>query len=211
MVQDVPVYLLSDTKILIKGVGIFLTLFFIILTPIQIHKEVLTMSSIRQSTCPSAVLQWQTIAERWSRQTNVPVALILAFIDQESGGNSKAYRAEKEYLAEYVSKECGRNKVDLIKKATGLTEQEIITSYGLMQPLFTLAYGYGARSIADLYDPNKNIRFCVAHISNLMKKHNRNIRLVAGEYNGAGQMSAYARDIEQLYKKYDAYINKKGV
>lgn len=85
-------------------------------------------------------------------------------------GNPKAYRPEKDYLKRYVSKSAGRIKVDNLKKETGLTEQEIITSYGLMQPLFTLAYGYGARTVEDLYDPNLNIRYCTAHISTLMEE-----------------------------------------
>ena len=194
----------------LKGIGILLMLFFIaLLTHDKLHKgKVIPMSSIKSSVCPTAVLQWRTIAERWSRQTNVPVALILAFIDQESGGNPKAHRPEKDYLKRYVSKSAGRTKVDNIKKETGLTEQEIITSYGLMQPLFTLAYGYGARTVEELYDPNLNIRYCTAHISTLMKKHSRNIRLVAGAYNGAGSNSAYAIDIEKLYMKYDKIINR---
>lgn len=194
----------------LKGIGILLMLFFIaLLTPDKLHKgKVIPMSSIKSSVCPAAVLQWRTLAERWSRQTNVPVALILAFIDQESGGNPKAYRPEKDYLKRYVSKSAGRIKVDNLKKETGLTEQEIITSYGLMQPLFTLAYGYGARTVEDLYDPNLNIRYCTAHIGTLMKKHSRNIRKVAGAYNGAGSNSAYAIDIEKLYAKYDKIINR---
>lgn len=196
----------------LKGIGIILMLFFVVfLTPDKLHKGVMIpMSSIKSPICPLAVMQWRSLAERWGKQTNVPVALILAFIDQESGGNPKAYRPEKDYLKRYVSKSAGRIKVDNLKKETGLTEQEIITSYGLMQPLFTLAYGYGARTVEDLYDPNLNIRYCTAHIGTLMKKHSRNIRKVAGAYNGAGSNSAYAIDIEKLYAKYDKIINRKG-
>ena len=176
------------------------------------------MSSVLQKTCPSAVLQWKDKAEYWSRQTKVPTALILAFIDQESGGNTKATRTEIEYCKNLLNTVAGSNKINEISKTTKLQPQDIVTSYGLMQPLFMLAYGYGARSIADLYDPSTNIRYCAAHINVLHEqiarsdKHgwtsDKHIRKVAGKYNGAGEESKYAQDIVTLYHKYADYLSK---
>lgn len=154
------------------------------------------------STCPSAVLQWKKYAIHWGRQTGLHPALILAIIDQESGGNAKAKRAEPEYLNKLLHTDAGRKKIMKICDTTDLDMQGVVTSYGLMQPLFTLAYGYGARSVDELYDPSKNIRYCSAHLANLMKKHNGSIRRAAGAYNGAGADSKYARDVEKLYAKY---------
>lgn len=80
-----------------------------------------------------------------------------------------------------------------------------------MQPLLMLAYGYGAKSKHDLLDPNKNIRYCTAHIAVLAKQTgtgytDTHILQIAGAYNGAGANSTYARDILTLYKKYQTYL-----
>ena len=176
------------------------------------------MSSVLQKSCPAAVLQWEEKAEYWSRITKVPTALILAFIDQESGGNPKAVRYEEAYCLHYRSTPLGAAKLAEIRKETGIRDIEAVASYGLMQPLFTLAYGYGARSIEDLYDPSTNIRYCAAHINVLHKqiaKHDahgwtsdKHIRKVAGSYNGAGEESKYAKDIVTLYHKYADYLSK---
>lgn len=155
------------------------------------------------------VRQWLSIAEKWSRQTGVPAALILAVIEQESGGNPYAERYEKEYEARYVTNS-GKNA--RIALECGLTRQQVATSYGLMQLMFPLAYGYGARSIEDLHDPDKNIRFGAAHLKTLMSKHCAGniddvcIRKIAGAYNGAGSGSSYARNVYSLYLRYESWI-----
>ena len=176
------------------------------------------MSSVLQKSCPAAVLQWEEKAEYWSRITKVPTALILAFIDQESGGNPKAVRYEEAYCLHYRSTPLGAAKLAEIRKETGIRDIEAVASYGLMQPLFTLAYGYGARSLEDLADPSKNIRFSTAHLVSLhlkfmqIDKHgwtsDLHIQKVAGAYNGAGENSKYAKDIVTLYHKYNSYLRK---
>ena len=175
------------------------------------------MSSVKSSLCPSAVLQWQSYAEHWSRQTGIPTALGLAVIDQESDGRASVSRTEAQYLKELLTTTEGSAKIKKIQKDTGLSEKEIVTSYGLMQPLFTLAYGYGARSKEDLYDPNKNIRYCMAHLSVLAKKHlkqgekkfsDSHIKRIAARYNGCGEEDSYARDVLVLYRKYTSYLSK---
>lgn len=168
------------------------------------------MSSVTSTTCPSRVLQYLPFATKWAKQTGVPVAFILAIIDQESDGNVKATRAEPAYHSRLMQQKASKEQLMRMSAATGLKTLDIVTSYGLMQPLFSLAYGYGARRIEDLYDPDKNIRYCSAHLGTLWKKHKGNMRQVAGDYNGAGETSVYASDVVSLYKKYDAYL-KKGV
>lgn len=197
--------------------------FFILLTSAEIQhlhhkpKEVNNMSSVKSSLCPSSVLQWQSYVEHWSRQTGIPTALGLAVIDQESDGRASVSRQEASYLKELLTTSEGAVKIRRIQKETGLSEKEIVTSYGLMQPLFTLAYGYGARSKEDLYDPNKNIRYCMSHLSVLAKKHlkhgekkfsDAHIRRIAARYNGCGEEDSYARDVLALYKKYTSYLTK---
>lgn len=155
------------------------------------------------------VEQWRELAEKWSRQTGTPTALILATIEQESGGDPRAIRYEKEYEERYV---INNSKNRRIAEECGLTTKQVATSYGLMQLMFPLAYGYGARSIQALLDPNQNIRFGSAHLGTLISKYRVGeidavcIRKVAGEFNGAGSASAYARNIYALYLQYEAWL-----
>lgn len=155
------------------------------------------------------VKQWLSIAEKWSRQTGTPASLILATIEQESGGDPYATRYEREYEDRYVT---GNRKNLQIAAECGLTKREMATSYGLMQLMFPLAYGYGARSIEDLFDYDKNIRFGSAHLGTLISKYRLGemdsacIRKAAGAYNGAGSASSYARNIYSLYLQYEEWI-----
>ena len=50
------------------------------------------------------VTQWRKLAEYWGRQTECPAALILAVIEQESGGDKDAVRYEPEYEKRYKAR-----------------------------------------------------------------------------------------------------------
>lgn len=155
------------------------------------------------------VRQWLSFTEKWSRVTDVPASLILAVIEQESGGNPFAERYEKEYEARYVTNNAKNARIAV---ECGLTRAQVATSYGLMQLMFPLAYGYGARSIEDLQDPDKNIRFGAAHLKTLISKYCAGsidelcVRKVAGAFNGAGSSSSYARNVYALYLQYEGWI-----
>lgn len=159
------------------------------------------------------VTQWRLLAEKWSRQTGAPVALILATIEQESGGNPNATRHEPAYQRQYVD---GNAKNLRIARECGLTPAEVATSYGLMQLMFPLAYGYGARSKAALLTPDQNIRFGAAHLGALISKCRfavtdiACIRIVAGGFNGGGSGSAYARNVAALYQRYEGWLKSNG-
>ncbi len=160
--------------------------------------------------------KWRKLAEYWSRPTKCPAALILAVIQQESGGNPKATRFEPEYLKRYA-KRCKE-----IADAGDISEQEVAISYGLMQLMLPLAWGYmspeqkqdGCGGIMTCLNPAQNIRFGAAHLGNLMKKAAPNgapldmaiVRTVAGKYNGGGSDSAYARNVSALYVRYDKWL-----
>lgn len=100
----------------------------------------------------------------------MPAALILAVIHQESGGRSGAVRPEKLYLRRYGS----TPKFINIIKATGLKPEQIATSYGLMQLMLPLAWGYmsecdkGPGAIVALLDPEKNVRYGSAHLATVL-------------------------------------------
>lgn len=154
------------------------------------------------------VLKWQHVVEMWARLTKVPTWLLYATIQQESGGNENATRFEPGYLKTY----CHVPKFIQIQKKTLLTPEEIATSYGLMQLMLPLAWGYLSDSqrkpyIKDvLLDPSQNVRFGAAHLGTLLKKlpdlSDKNIAVAAGRYNGAGANSSYARNIVALCKQY---------
>lgn len=152
---------------------------------------------------------WRPLSEKWAKQTGVPAALILAVIGMESGGQPHVTRYEPAYQKRYVD-----SNRDALRKAAecGLTSEQYATSYGLMQLMFQVAYGYGARSIADVLDPHNNIRYGAAHLGALKKRHcvgdinGVGLRAIAGAYNGAGASSAYARGVYNLYIKYEEWL-----
>ena len=152
--------------------------------------------------------RWKTLAQKWSRQTGCPAALILAVIQQESGGNPKAARYEAGYEQRYS------NRCNEIARSAHLKTSEVATSYGLMQLMLPLAWGYLSAAdklspIQALYDPDKNIRYGAAHLAALIKGRPITaavIRDVAGKYNGAGSDSAYARNVCALWRKYEEAI-----
>lgn len=172
------------------------------------------------------VFRWKSLADRWGRQTECPPALILAVIEQESGGDPGAVRFEPDYLARYGDR-CRE-----IAKAAGVTPEAVATSYGLMQLMMPLAWGYmgpDARKdpIGALLDPDQNIRFGSAHLGILIRKELARsndalrlmqgsprgidgavVRIAAGRYNGAGSGSAYARNVCALCRRYEEQLKE---
>lgn len=172
------------------------------------------------------VFRWRKLAEKWGRQTGCPPALILAVIEQESGGDPGATRHEPEYLKRYGAR-CRE-----IARVCGLSLEDVATSYGLMQLMLPLAWGYmgpAARKepIAALLDPDQNVRFGAAHLGVLLRKglskHNdvvslalgagggidaAIVRAAAGRFNGAGSGSAYARNVCALWRRYAEYLKE---
>ncbi|KEJ93324.1 hypothetical protein EH55_08450 [Synergistes jonesii] len=172
------------------------------------------------------VFRWRELAEKWGRQTGCPPALILAVIEQESGGGPEATRHEPEYMERYEAR-CRE-----IAHACGLSLEDVATSYGLMQLMLPLAWGYmgtAARKdpVAALLDPDQNVRFGAAHLGVLLRKelarHNDAVRLAlgagggidaaivraaAGRFNGAGSGSAYARNVCALWRLYEGRLKE---
>lgn len=153
--------------------------------------------------------RWRELAQKWSRPTKCPAALILATIQQESGGQPGVSKYEPGYEREHLAR-CKE-----ISRATGLATKDIATSYGLMQLMVPTAWGYlsavdkGAGVITALLDPDKNIRYGAAHLST--KIGNRDItpaviRDAAGRYNGGGSNSDYARNVFALWQRYDKWL-----
>ena len=152
--------------------------------------------------------KWRKLSEYWSGRTGCPAALILAVIQQESGGDATAFRYEPEYEKRYKA------RCEEIARACNLSTKAVATSYGLMQLMLPLAWGYMSASdkpgpIAALCDPDKNIRYGAAHLAALIKGRPVTapvIRDIAGKFNGAGSGSAYARNVCALWRKYEEAI-----
>ena len=165
---------------------------------------------------PKAVLEHRELAEKWSRQTRVPSALILAVIQQESGGRAAAVRAEAGYLKQYGA----TPKFVQIVKVTKLAPEQVAASYGLMQLMLPLAWGYmspedkGTGALAALLDPDKNIRYGAAHLAALMSKYMVcdldavTVTRIAGAYNGGGVLSLYAKNVTALWVRYSAWLKE---
>lgn len=172
------------------------------------------------------VLRWRRPAEYWGRQTGCPAALILAVVQQESGGDPAAVRYEPEYERRYEAR-CRE-----VAGACGLSVKDAASSYGLMQLMLPLALGYMSpedkeRPVEALFDAGRNIRYGAAHLGVLLRKelarHNDAmslalglrreidaaiIRVVAGRYNGGGSGSAYARNVCSLWQRYEAWLKE---
>ena len=166
---------------------------------------------------PKAVIEHRELASKWGRQTHVPAALILAVIQQESGGRAAAVRAEAGYLKQYGA----TPKFVQIVKATRLMPEQVAASYGLMQLMLPLAWGYmsegdkGSNAIVALLDPEKNVRYGSAHSAVLLKQvcncMKRNIdedvvRAVAARYNGCNLYDDYADNVVALWRRYDKWL-----
>lgn len=163
------------------------------------------MSSVNNPKAPARVLQYKASAEHWSKQTGVPTALILAIIDQESDGREESTRYEPAYTP------APTHRPAMDKAGVPLEVQK--TSYGLMQMMFPVAWGYGARNTIELRTPHVAIRYGAAHIAALAKGLSKSptwtpafIREVAARYNGSKPTGKYASDVLKLYQKYQTEV-----
>lgn len=171
------------------------------------------------------VARWRGLAEFWVRRTGCPPALILAVIEQESGGNPDAVRYEPEYEERY------RARCAEVAAAAGIEVSRVASSYGLMQLMLPLAWGYmGAEQrrgdvVAVALDPEQNVRFGAAHLGALIGKELTRrtdavsralgagreidgsvVRSVAGRFNGAGCSSVYAKNVCSLWRRWGEWL-----
>jgi hypothetical protein len=151
-------------------------------------------------------------------QIGVSQSLVLAVIQQESGGSASATRYEPGYEKSYVL--ASADRMNLVRKLN-ITTHDAASSWGLMQLMFFTAYGYGCRTTAQLLDPDQNIRFGTAHLASLIKSYNGDKGQALAAYNGGsggatayaiGQDTAatrYSRNVQALYEQYkDEYMPK---
>ncbi len=163
---------------------------------------------------PQKITQYREIIDKWCTQIGVSQSLVMAVIQMESGGNPNAKRPEPGYMRAYVEK---NPKWLKFSRETGITLQEIATSYGLLQMMFATAHGYGCKTVAQALDPSQAIRFGVAHLKTLLDKYPIGEALAAynGGDGGASQYrtgkdtpaTRYAKNVLALFERYKAEIS----
>ena len=127
----------------------------------------------------------------WSNQYELPVALVMGIIAQESGFNSLAKRYEP--------------KLDT-------------SSYGLTQILYTTAKDYGFTGDEDsLFDDNVNLKFGLKYLKKQYDKYNQNIQDTISAYNlgtakklssGKYANQQYVNQVLSYYMFYNAKFNE---
>jgi len=122
------------------------------------------------------IAKWLDLARKWGGHPDIQVdpALILAVIQQESGGNHEARRFEPAYCERYIDTDPAWQKRMAYNR---WTREDVACSYGLMQPMFPTAWGYGCRDPRSLLDPDSNIRFGSAILASLIRKYSKGKRM----------------------------------
>ena len=159
------------------------------------------------------VTMFTPLAQKWGRLNGIPTELVLAIIHQESGGNPNSKRFEPAYLQKYS----GDTKFKEIHITTGLSPQDIATSYGLMQIMPMTAWGYLSsydktpNLIKVLTDPSSNIRYCTSFLKTLISKNNGDLALAIKSYNGTGPAAErYSKNVIALSREYRTYLDSNG-
>ena len=168
----------------------------------HLPKEHLTMVTFMPN---AKVIKWYEIVDKWCTELQVSQSLILAMIQQESGGNENAVRYEPAYEQRYIL----NNKTWLDRcRAGGFTSKEAATSYGLMQIMFPTAWNYNVTKPKELFDPSTNIRVGTAIMAGRLKKYTIEDALVT--YNGgegallkpSSSAWRYSKNVYTLFQKY---------
>ena len=159
---------------------------------------------------PENISQWVPQVNEVCMKVGISQSLVLAVITKESNGNPNAKRKEPRYRREYVD----INPTWLTySRKNNVSLEDIPTSYGLMQMMFTTACGYGCKSLVQALDPYESIRFGAAHLKMLLNKYDDMGEALAAYNGGNGGAAAwrakkntdavvYAKDVMRIYEEY---------
>lgn len=165
-------------------------------------------------TPPEKVIRYRSLVDRWCGELKVSQSLILSIIQMESAGNPDAIRYEPAYEKRYIlNNAVWRERC----KQIGISSKEAATSYGLMQLMFTTAWGFNCRNPKDLFDPNTNIRFGTALVAQKFKKGMTAEETLCAYNGGDGAVAKlrsgeatdavkYSRRGMELYNNYRAWM-----
>lgn len=137
------------------------------------------------------VIRWRPQVDKWCVNLKISQSLVFAVMQMESGGNPDVTRFESAFEKRYIlgNAEWSKRIVEI-----GISSKEAATSYGLMQLMFTTAYGFDKTiTPAKLLDPDQNVRFGAALLKQKLKKFTVWETLCA--YNGGdGAVIKYRKD-----------------
>lgn len=143
-------------------------------------------------------LPWDVINES-ARESNMPVNLLAAIVQVESGGDPHACRFEKDYKYLFKTKE---NALD--NRITETTEMMLqMTSWGLTQIMGAVGRELGLKgSILGLVDPETNLDYCGRLLKRLASKYSERNDIIAS-YNAGSPI----KTLDGKYKNQQ-YVDK---
>jgi len=123
--------------------------------------------------------EYKNYIERLCKVMNLPLDIVVAMIITESSGNIKAHRVELAFYKRYI-----QDKLPWTSMEWYDDPNRISASYGLLQVMYTTAYGHGFRGKPeDLFDPHLSLLFgCLEYKAKLDKYNGEPINAVAA-YN----------------------------
>lgn len=146
-----------------------------------------------------------------ARELSIPPALALALVEQESGFNPSAYRAEPGYYDRNIGKNPSRWNTSPI-----FGDRTLWGSYGLTQVLASTAYGEGYPITVDprkggegwpsLYDPNFSARLGLRYWTKLFLKHSTFRDALAAYNAGTPKSSQGQKYADQVLARAAKYL-----
>lgn len=164
---------------------------------------------------PDVVMRYRPIVDKWCVQLGISQGLVLAVIHWESGGNPLAILFEPVY---YVKRIEPKPYWREMMAAKGWGPEDVASSYGLMQIMYPTAQSLGCPDPKLLFDPEQNVRFGVAYLAGLKRRHGGSEPLMLAHYNGglggakamlegrATRATNYARKVGALAERYRAFL-----
>lgn len=163
------------------------------------------------SRWPGNIARWATEIEGAARKFSVDPHLLAAIMMQESGGNPSAARLERGYMARYVS---GNPRWDAARRM-GWTDEQLATSWGLMQVLGTTAWAdLGAHyPPSRIVEPDLNVRLGAKYLRKMLDRYGGDTFAALLAYNGGpaavnawrtgdGFNLDYAYNVLAIYNRY---------
>jgi soluble lytic murein transglycosylase-like protein len=149
-------------------------------------QDLLIMAAAQPGDCslsqnvPNSVRQWCDLIDHYSNEVGLPPKLIAALITQESAGNPSAYSHS--------------GAVGLMQV---MPRDGIATKFMCKNgPCF-----YDRPSMAELYDPEFNIRWGTSFLADLQRRHG-NIRDALKAYGPMDRGYQYADLVLSIYERY---------
>lgn len=164
---------------------------------------------------PDVVMRYRTIVDKWCVQLGISQGLVLAVIHWESGGNPLAIRFEPVYYAKLIEPKPYWREMMATK---GWGPEDVASSYGLMQIMYPTAQSLGCPDPKLLFDPEQNVRFGVAYLAGLKRRHGGSEPLMLAHYNGGlggakalmegkrTRATEYSRKVGALAERYRAFL-----